>query len=107
MDREPEAKKARVKEPAEKEMAVSYPVQLEHVAPSNAAWYAESLRNPEQFWGELARQRLRWVKEFDTVMDCNMEEGSLRWFIGGKLNVTGEKNGEKNLSRPITEINKH
>ena len=88
MDREPTAKKARVV-PEEQETAITYPVQLEHAAPSNAGWYRESLRNPERFWGDLARQRLRWVKEFDTVMDCEMSSGSHQWFIGGKINVSG------------------
>ena len=90
MDREPAAKKVKLNAAKEEDTAVSYPVQLEHVAPSNAAWYAESLHNPEQFWGELARQRLRWMKEFDTVMDCEMREARFRWFVGGQLNVSGE-----------------
>ena len=75
----------------EQDLVITYPVQLEHIAPSNAGWYKESLCNPEQFWGDLARDRLHWVKEFDTVMDCDMNSGSHKWFIGGKINVSGEK----------------
>ena len=69
--------------------SVSYPLQLSSVSENHSAIYEESLKNPEAFWGDLARNRLRWMKEFDQVMDCDMNEGRLRWFNGGKLNVTG------------------
>ena len=93
MDREvepPAAKKSKPTNEEENGMAVSYPVQLKHVAPSNAAWYEESLRDPRRFWGDLARQRLRWMEEFKTVMECDMNEGKIGWFLGGKINVSGE-----------------
>lgn len=83
MEGEPESKKSR--------LAASYPVDLAHVSSSNADWYEESLANPEQFWSDLARQRLRWIKDFDTVMDCDMNEGRISWFLGGVLNVSGEE----------------
>jgi len=51
--------------------------------------YKESMENPERFWGSLARQSLNWIRDFDHVMDCDMEEGRITWFLGGKLNVTG------------------
>ena len=47
------------------------------------------MENPERFWGSLARQSLNWIRDFDHVMDCDMEEGRIAWFLGGKLNVTG------------------
>ena len=69
---------------------VSYPLQLSSVMENHAAIYEESLKNPEAFWGDLARRRLRWMKEFDQVMDCDMSKGSFKWFVGGTLNVAGE-----------------
>lgn len=69
--------------------SVSYPLQLSSVSENHATVYNESLNNPEAFWGHLARTRLTWIKEFDTVMDCDMKSGRLNWFCGGKLNVTG------------------
>jgi acetyl-CoA synthetase len=42
------------------------------VSENHTALYEESLKHPEQFWGDLARRRLRWTKEFDQVMDCDM-----------------------------------
>lgn len=93
MEREvepPSAKKSKPTNEEENGMAVTYPVQLKHVAPSNAAWYEESLRYPGGFWGDLARQRLRWMEEFKTIMECDMKEGKIGWFLGGKINVSGE-----------------
>ena len=70
--------------------AVSYPLQLSSVSANHAAVYNESLANPEAFWGHLARTRLNWMKDFDSVMDCDMSQGRINWFSGGKLNVTGK-----------------
>ena len=69
---------------------VSYPLQLSSVTENHAALYEESLKHPEQFWGDLARRRLRWIKEFDQVMDCDMSSGQFKWFLGGVINVSGE-----------------
>ena len=66
-----------------------YPIQPGHVDSNHDVLYAESINNPQQFWGDLAKRRLRWMKEFDTVMDCDMNKGQIRWFLGGKLNVSG------------------
>ena len=70
-----------------------YPLQPKHVDPNHDALYEESLNNPERFWGDLAKHRLRWSKEFDTVMDCDMHKGKISWFLGGKLNVSGTLSG--------------
>ena len=69
--------------------SVTYPLQLSSVSKSHAAVYKESLDNPEKFWGDLGRNRLRWFKEFDQVMDCDMKQGKISWFNGGKINVSG------------------
>ncbi len=70
--------------------SLNYPLKLASVSEDHAAIYQESLKNPEQFWGDLARRRLRWMKEFDQVMDCDMTEGRINWFKGGILNITGK-----------------
>ena len=72
------------------EGSVSYPLQLSSVSEKHGALYEESLKNPEAFWGDLARRRLRWIKDFDQVMDCDMSKGSFKWFLGGVINVAGE-----------------
>ena len=70
---------------------VSYPIQMASVTEDHAALYKESLENPERFWGDLARTRLRWVKDFHQTMDCDMTGDKIRWFLGGKINVSGEQ----------------
>ena len=69
--------------------SVTYPLQLSSVSAKHGAIYSESLAQPEKFWGDLARNRLRWFKEFDQVMDCDMRQGRISWFNGGKINVSG------------------
>ena len=69
--------------------SVRYPIALDCVSANHTALYDESIKNPEQFWGDLAKQRLRWLKPFDRVMNCNMEQAKISWFEGGQLNVSG------------------
>ncbi len=49
--------------------------------------YARSTEDPEGFWAEQA-STFRWHKEWDTVLDWNFEEPSVKWFAGGSLNIT-------------------
>ena len=54
--------------------------------------YAFSLNKPDLFWGTLARKRLQWFHDFHQVCNYdsfNCEDFHLKWFIGGKLNVSG------------------
>ena len=52
--------------------------------------YRQSLTQPESFWGELARKRLRWTRPFVNTMSCDVKAGKIRWFEGGALNVSGK-----------------
>ena len=72
-------------------------ISLSSVDANHSKWYDYSLTNPEQFWGDLAAQRLHWRRPFDSVMDCNMTKGYFRWFDGGQLNVC-----ENVLDRHVT-----
>ncbi|HEY5962129.1 MAG TPA: acetate--CoA ligase [Polyangiaceae bacterium] len=49
--------------------------------------YARSIENPEQFWGEQARQRLSWQHDFQQVCDSDFPNGEIGWFLGGRLNA--------------------
>lgn len=49
--------------------------------------YKESVENPEIFWADIASQ-LKWQKKWDTVLDWNFEKPDVKWFLGGKLNIT-------------------
>ncbi|QGG79797.1 acetate--CoA ligase [Litorivicinus lipolyticus] len=72
-----------------------YPVSAEWAA---SAWadeakynemYAESVNNPDKFWGEQARATIDWIKPFHQVKNTSFEPGnvSIKWFEDGTLNV--------------------
>ncbi|MBF0460263.1 MAG: acetate--CoA ligase [Magnetococcales bacterium] len=50
--------------------------------------YAESVNNPEAFWGEQAEQFLHWFGKWETVLDWDFRKAYIRWFDGGQLNVS-------------------
>lgn len=60
-----------------------------HVTPdSYEALYERSVSDPEGFWSEQAR-RLKWHQLWRNVKDCNFNHPvQVRWFEGGKLNVS-------------------
>lgn len=78
--------------PIDVQPPVTYPLELAYVTENYDALHEESLKNPARFWGDLGRRRLRWMKNFDEVMDCDMNQGKMSWFNGGVLNATGEVN---------------
>jgi len=49
--------------------------------------YAKSITNRDAFWAEKA-ERLSWVKKWDLVSNYNFENAEIKWFEGGKLNVS-------------------
>ena len=49
--------------------------------------YNESVSNPEGFWAKQAETFL-WQKKWDSVLDWNFKEPSIKWFDGGQLNIT-------------------
>jgi acetyl-CoA synthetase len=59
--------------------------------------YKKSVEDPEGFWGEVA-QEFEWKKPWTKVLDWNFEEPNVRWFVGGKLNIT-----ENTLDRHVRE----
>ncbi|MDP2904555.1 MAG: acetate--CoA ligase, partial [Methylovulum sp.] len=50
--------------------------------------YQRSLSDPETFWAGQAGQFLTWGKPWHTVTDCDYHTAYIRWFEGGKLNVS-------------------
>ncbi|HQW23390.1 MAG TPA: acetate--CoA ligase [Bacteroidia bacterium] len=65
---------------------MSYPYQIKSLDQYHAA-YKKSIEQPEQFWGEIA-ETFRWKKKWDKVLDWNFSEPKIKWFEGGKLNIT-------------------
>jgi len=51
--------------------------------------YAESVRDPEGFWGRIGR-RLDWIKPYTKVKDVSFHADDLhiRWFHDGQLNLS-------------------
>ena len=49
--------------------------------------YQRSISDPEGFWGELAEQ-LDWYKKWDKVLEWDFNKPEVKWFSGGKLNVS-------------------
>ncbi|MGZ5051435.1 MAG: acetate--CoA ligase [Methylobacter sp.] len=52
------------------------------------AMYQRSIAEPTAFWAEQAEQFLDWSAPWHNVMDCDYPSGHIRWFEGGKLNVS-------------------
>jgi acetyl-CoA synthetase len=49
--------------------------------------YKKSVDNPEQFWHEVANDFV-WRKKWSTVLEWDFHKPEVKWFIGGKLNIT-------------------
>ena len=49
--------------------------------------YEKSVSHPEAFWAELAHSFV-WKKKWDTVLKWDFDTPSVKWFEGGKLNIT-------------------
>lgn len=59
--------------------------------------YQKSVDDPEEFWAEIA-QNFQWRKPWTKTLQWNFTEPSVKWFIGGKLNIT-----ENCLDRHLAE----
>ena len=49
--------------------------------------YRRSVADPEGFWSDLAGQFL-WHRPWDKVLTWNFRDPEVRWFEGGRLNIT-------------------
>ena len=50
--------------------------------------YAESIRAPEIFWGDIAKE-FEWMQPWQRVKNASFSgDVSIKWFEGGKLNIT-------------------
>ena len=50
--------------------------------------YERSISDPEAFWAEQAQELVTWFKPWDKVLDWDFHKADIRWFEGGKLNVS-------------------
>jgi acetyl-CoA synthetase len=65
---------------------MSYPYQINSFEAYQTA-YAKSIEKPAEFWGEIASY-FTWRKHWEMTLDWNFVEPHVRWFMGGKLNIT-------------------
>ncbi len=78
---------------------MSYPYQIKTLEGYKKD-YEKSIKDPNSFWGNIA-ETFTWKKKWDKVLEWNFKEPSIKWFQGGKLNITEncldrhlEKNGD-------------
>lgn len=65
---------------------MSYPYQIKSLEDYHQAW-KQSIESPEAFWSSIA-SNFHWYKKWDQVLNWNFKEPSIKWFEGGKLNIT-------------------
>ena len=49
--------------------------------------YQKSITDPKKFWEKKA-QNFSWKKKWDSVLDWDFTKPEIKWFEGGKLNIT-------------------
>ena len=49
--------------------------------------YQRSIAQPEVFWADIA-EHFHWQKKWDSVLDWNFAEPSVKWFDGGLCNLS-------------------
>ncbi|CAH8282018.1 acetyl-CoA synthetase [Mariniflexile fucanivorans] len=50
--------------------------------------YRKSIREPENFWEEVAEEHFVWRKKWDDVLSWDFTKPEVKWFEGAKLNIT-------------------
>jgi len=78
---------------------MNYPYQIK-TTEAYKEQYRQSVQYPEKFWAGIA-EHFTWKKKWDKVLDWNFKDPDVKWFSGGKLNITEncldrhlEKNGD-------------
>jgi acetyl-CoA synthetase len=65
---------------------MTYPYQIKSFEEYQEV-YKKSIEDPENFWAEIA-ENFEWRKKWDKVLEWNFTDPSVKWFQGGKLNIT-------------------
>jgi acetyl-CoA synthetase len=63
--------------------------------------YDKSVEDPTLFWAEKATS-FYWYKKWNTILDWNFKEPNVKWYEGGKLNIT-----ENCLDRHLKKKGEH
>ena len=69
--------------------------------------YQKSVEKPEEFWAGVA-DHFYWRRKWNKVLDWNFKEPDIKWFEGGKLNIT-ENMLDRHLNtighKPLSSLN--
>ena len=65
---------------------MSYPFQIKSQEQYEMA-YRNSIDEPDKFWSSVA-EHFYWRKKWDKVLEWNFKDPNVKWFQGGKLNIT-------------------
>lgn len=50
--------------------------------------YRKSVRDPQNFWEEIAEEHFSWQKKWDNVLSWDFNKPEVKWFENAKLNIT-------------------
>jgi hypothetical protein len=50
--------------------------------------YRKSVREPENFWEEIAEEHFIWRKKWNKVLSWDFTKPEVKWFEGAQLNIT-------------------
>ncbi|MFL9844475.1 acetate--CoA ligase [Flavobacterium rhizosphaerae] len=50
--------------------------------------YNKSIREPRKFWDRIADENFTWYQKWDKVVEFDMQEADVKWFINAKVNIT-------------------
>ncbi|MET6999006.1 acetate--CoA ligase [Chitinophaga defluvii] len=65
---------------------MSYPYKIKSFEEYQEA-YKQSVIDPEGFWANVA-DHFYWRRKWDKVLEWNFKDPEVKWFIGGKMNIT-------------------
>lgn len=49
--------------------------------------YNKSVRDPKDFWARIANENFTWYQKWDKVLEYDMINADIKWFVNGKLNI--------------------
>ena len=50
--------------------------------------YNKSIREPRKFWDKIAEENFTWYQKWDKVVEFDMQEADVKWFLNAKVNIT-------------------
>lgn len=50
--------------------------------------YNKSVREPRKFWDKIADENFTWYQKWDKVVEFDMQEAEIKWFVNAKVNIT-------------------